>query len=234
MPDEESFIPTQEQIEAALADPEQPAELSVLSTPEEKIIGAKILPGLTAKIRAQAQAESAKELAVKTQELIAQNQRMMHDEVEKFRNSIQPPDGKQLEQLLSQEYGTMEFTVAGRKGGKKTFTLRELPQAAEKKLFGTIQQRIVPHLKELASIEWAASATREAKFQKVLNIIPDGLDTLAECCAICLDPYNEEGISIDWVQANMSSNRIETVVEAQLTINKIRDFGSAVYRLLPQ
>ena len=232
--EDENFTPTKEQIEAALADPETPEELSVLTTPEEKAIGARLLPGLTSKIRAHAQADAAKELAAKTQELIAGNQRMMKDEVEKLRASIKPPDPKEIETLLSQDYGQMTVEVAGRKGMKKTFTLRELPQSCEKRMFDIIQKRVLPHLKELAAVEWVASATQAEKLQKALSIIPDGLDMLAECCAICLDPFGDDGITVEWVQANMGSSRILAVVEAQLEISKIRDFGSAVYRLLPQ
>ena len=234
MEQEQDFIPTRDDIEAALADPEaETPELSVLS-PEEKIIGAKILPGLAARIRAKAEADAAKSLADKTQELIAQNSRMMKDEVDKLRASIQPPDAKQLEQLLSQEYGTMEVVLFNRKQEKTVFTLRELPQAAEKRMFEIIRERIVPHMKEIASVEWSASATQLEKLQKVLAVIPDGLDMLAACCAICLDPFKESAnVSAEWVQANMSSNRIMTIIEAQLEISKIRDFGSAVYRLLP-
>jgi hypothetical protein len=233
---DENFTPTPEQIEQALSDdPSDVEELAVLSTPEEKAIGAKLLPGLTAKIRAQAQADSAKELAAKVAELQANNTRMMEDEIKKLRESIKPPDPKQIETLLSQDYGEMTVAITGRKSaGTRTFTLRELPQASEKQMFDIIQKRVLPHLKELAAVEWAAAATQGEKLQKVLTIIPDGLDMLAECCAICLDPFKEEGITLEWVQANMGSSRILNVVEAQLEVSKIRDFGSAVYRLFPQ
>jgi len=233
---DEPFVPTAEQIEQALSDDTSDvAELAVLSTPEEKAIGAKLLPGLTAKIRAQAQADAAKEMATKIQELTANNTRMMEDEIKKLRESVKPPDPKQIETLLSQDYGQMTVEVMGRKAdGKKTFILRELPQASEKQMFDIIQKRVLPHLKELAAVEWAAAATQGEKLQKVLTIIPDGLDMLAECCAICLDPFKDEGITMDWVQANMGSARIMNIVEAQLEVSKIRDFGSAVYRLLPQ
>lgn len=228
-------IPTRESIEAALADPEaESPELSVL-TPEERIIGAKILPGLANKIRAKAEADAAKSLADKVQELAAQNSRMMKDEVEKLRSSIQPPDPKQLEQLLSQEYATMDVPVFNRKSEKTLFVLRELPQAAEKRMFDMIRTRLVPHLKEISSVEWTSSASQAEKIQRILDIIPDGLDLLAACCAICLDPYQESPtVNIAWIQENLGSNRIMTIVEAQLEISKIRDFGSAVYRLLPR
>jgi hypothetical protein len=234
MDSQESFVPTAEQIADALADPETPEELAVLATPEEKAIGAKLLPVLAKKIRAEAQADAAKELASKMQELIANNQRMMTDEVAKLRAAVKPPDPADIEKLLSQDYGEMTVHVNGRKGGSKTFVLRELPQACEKRLFNIIQARILPHLKELAAIEWVASATQAEKLQKVLDLIPDGLDMLAECCAICFDPFKDDGIDVGWVQANMSSSRILAVVEAQLEISKVRDFGAAVYRLLPQ
>ena len=233
---DETFTPTPEQIEQALADdPSDVEELAVLTTPEEKAIGAKLLPALTAKIRAQAQADAAKEMAVKVTELVANNTRMMEDEIKKLRESVKPPNPQEVEKLLSQDYGEMTVEIAGRKSkDKKTFTLRELPQSSEKQMFDIIQKRVLPHLKELAAVEWAAAATQGEKLQKVLTIIPDGLDMLAECCAICIDPFKEEGITVDWVQANMGSARILNIVEAQLEVSKIRDFGSAVYRLLPQ
>ena len=234
----EEFIPSRDDVEAALADPEKPAgndnpELNVL-TPEERAIVAKILPGLTARIRGIAEADSARSLAERTKELIAQNTKMMEDEVKKLRDSIKPPDEKQLAELLAQEYGTMDVPVVSRKGVTKTFTLRELPQSCEKKMFDIIKVKIVPHMKELAAAEWSASSTGAERLQKVLDIVPDGLDMLADVCAICLDPYKEEGVDRDWVQANMGSSRIINVVDAQMTISKIRDFGSAVYRLLPR
>lgn len=231
---DETFVPTPEEVAAAVGiEPEEPAELATLS-PEEKRIGAKILPFIAAKVRAQAQAEAAKDLAKQTQELIGQNNRMMADEVEKIRASIKPPDPKQLEQLLSQEYGEMEFKIKTRKKDEtRTFVLREMPQLAEKRFFKMIADKIVPHIKELAAVEWAAAASRAEQVQRMLEIIPDGLDTLAECCAICLDPYEEDSVDAKWVQLNMGSNRIVTVIEAQLTVSKMRDFISSAYRLLP-
>lgn len=232
--EDELFIPTPEQVAAAVGmEPEEAVELSNL-TAEEKLIGAKILPAVTARVRAAAQAEAAKQLAQQTQELIAQNNRMMQDEVEKLRNSIKPPDPEQLEKLLSQEYGEMEFQIKMRKKNEtRTFVLREMPQAAEKRFFKMVADKIVPHIKELAQIEWAQTASRAEQVQRMLEIIPDGLDTLAECCAICLDPFKEDSITVEWVQSNMGSNRIVNVIEAQLTVSKMRDFISAAYRLLP-
>lgn len=233
--------PTREEIEQALADPEPAQELSLL-TPEERAIGAKILPVLAARIRqeaqAEAKAEAAKELARQTQELIAQNTRMIEDEVKKLREQMQPPDPKQLEELISQEYGEMTVKVFPRKGSdgqrERDFILRELPQAAEKKMLGMLSKKIVPHLRELASVEWSAASTQAEKMQKVIELIPDGLDVLAACCAICFDPFGDDGISTEWIQNNMGSSRIMNAIEAQLAISKIRDFGSAVYRLLPR
>lgn len=229
-------IPTREEIEAALSD-DEPTEdplLSVLSTPQEKEIGAKILPGIAARVRQTAEAESAKKLSERVKELEASNMRMIEDEVKKIRENLKPPDGTQLEKLLSQEYGTMNVTVPSRKGEHRTFVLRELPQDAEKRMLAIVTKNLMPHLKALASVEWAAASTQADKLQKVIEIMPDGLDMMAECCSICLDPYGDDGITKDWVQKNMGSNRIVTVIEAQLEISKLRDFGSAVYRLLPR
>jgi hypothetical protein len=230
---EKEFVPTPEQVRAAIEIEERDDTLDVLASDEEKQVAAKFLPALVARITAKVEARSAQRLAEKTQELIAQNTRMMDEEVKKFRDALKPPDPKELEQLLSQEYGEIILQLPLR-GGSKTYTLRELSQANEKKLMDIIVRNLVPQLKDLAAVEWASVTSNAEKLQKVLDILPAGLDMLAECCAICLDPYNEEGLTKDWVQKNLGSNRILGIVRAQLEVSKIRDFGSAVYQLFPQ
>jgi len=233
MDEQKEFIPTREQVEAAINADEPDEALSVLTTEEEKRIGAKLIPALAARINAKCEADAARKLAQQTQELISQNERMMKDEMEKLRASIKPPDPKELEQLLSQEYGEVVIELPLR-AGKQTFTLRELPQACEKKMLDIIAKRIVPQLKELAAQDWAGMASNAAKLQKVIDILPEGMDMMAECCAICLDPFNSDGIDQEWVQKNIGSNRILGIIRAQLEVSKIRDFGSAVYQLLPR
>jgi len=225
-------FPTREELESAIAEPVEPPELASLS-PEEKAIGAKLLPILTAKISQEAEARKAKKLAEEVEKLKAANEQMMRDEIQKLRDSQKPPDPKQLEQLLTQEYGEMEVPVRG-KNGPQTFTLHEMPQEAEKRLVAIVQKHLVPHLRELAAVEWTANTTTAEKYQRVIDIVPSALDMMAECCAICLDPYNEAGITAEWVQKNMASLRILHVIEAQMTVSRFRDFISAAYRLFPQ
>lgn len=229
---ENEQFPTREELESAVEEPVEPIELESLS-PEEKVIGAKLLPILTAKISQEAEARKAKKLAEEVERLKAANEKMMQDEIQKLRDSQKPPDPKQLEQLLTQEYGEMEVPIKG-KSGPRTFLIRELPQEAEKRLVAIVQKHLVPHLKELAAVEWTASTTTAQKYQRVIDIVPSALDMMAECCAICLDPYTEEGITPDWVQKNMGSLRILNVIEAQMTVSRFRDFISAAYRLFPQ
>ena len=233
MADEPEFTPTPEEIEAAISGEEPDPLISTLTTEEEKRIAARILPGVIARVSARMEADGAKKLAKATQELIEQNDRMMHDEVAKLRKAIKPPEPAELEQLLSQEYGEIKIELP-LKGGKRTFTLRELPQACEKRMMDIVARRILPQIKEIAAADWAGMASIATKLQKFIDIVPDGLDMIAECCAICLDPFNTDGIDLEWVQKNISSNRILGIVQAQLEVNKIRDFGSAVYQLLPR
>lgn len=230
--DQETSFPTKEEVESAIAEPEEPPELAALS-PEEKAVGIKLLPLLTAKIMEQAEARKTKKLLEEVEKIKASNAEMMQAEIKKLHERNKPPDPKQLEQLLSQEYGTMPVRIEGRTG-VQNFTLRELPQEAEKRLMTLIQKYLVPHLKTLAAVEWTSATTTAAKLQTVIDIIPDALDLLAACCVICLDPYGDVGIDQPWVQKNMSSARILNVVEAQVTVGKFRDFISAAYRLFPQ
>ena len=154
MDPEQDFTPTVEEIKAAIDSEEPDPLISTLTTEEEKRVAARILPGIMARIGARMEADNARKMAAQTQQLIEQNDRMMHDEVEKLRKAIKPPEPAELEQLLSQEYGEIKIELP-LKAGKKTCILRELPQSCEKRMVDIMTKRILPQIKEIAAADWA-------------------------------------------------------------------------------
>jgi hypothetical protein len=228
-------FPTKEALEAALNDVplQEDQDLSVLATDEERSVGRKLLPGLVARISQQAEAQKAKKLAEEIDSLRVANEKQLREAITNIQKQMAPPDEKQLEKLLSQEYMTMTVSVEIT-GGKRDFVIRELPQYYEKKIVDTISRRLMPFLKDIQAIDFKASGTVADRLTKVITVIPEAFDALAEVCAIALDPRESEGINTDWVQKNLASHRIAAIVEAQFVVSKIRDFMSAAYRLIPQ
>jgi hypothetical protein len=220
-------LPTVEDVNAVLAAPE---ELSVLS-PEELAIGAKILPILAAKANATAEANKARELQKQLEVLRGENQKAMEAEMDKLRKAMAPPSAQDIEKLLSQEYLSFEVKIRDRSQSFQTFVIRELPLAAEAKFLRSLQRELVPKLKEVASIDWTGSTAE--KIQRLIEFVPSTLGMLTEMCAVCLDPFEEEGVNKEWVERNMGLDRILSVLEAQAMAGRYRDFFLRLSALLP-
>ena len=234
MPIESLDLPTPEAVAEALA-PDVDQDLAQL-TPEEARLVSRILPALEARARIAAEAQKGKELAQIVEELKRDNQALIEAELAKIRKAAEPPKPEELQKLLSQEY--QEYTVQVRERANKyqprDFIIRELPQATELKFVRLIQKSLVPRLKEFQTVEWTEGMTTVQKLQKVVDLIPDGLELMSDLCAISLDPFETEGITKAWVQANLSSVRIMAIIDAQVAAARMRDFMLAVSRLLPQ
>jgi hypothetical protein len=233
MADEQNATPSPEEINDALTGVEDFEELRDL--PPEAHAGAlRIIPYLVQRANTAAEAGYAKKLESTVSELKAANSKMIDTELDKMRAANKPPDPKEIEKLLTQEYQEFKVTVYERKGkNQREFVIREMPQATELKFLKIIQQRMVPHLKELSSVEWTSGTSMAEKLQRIIDIVPEALDMLAECCAISLDPYGDEGITKEWVQANLSSFRVMSIIESQIVAGRFRDFFSALSRSIP-
>ena len=227
-------LPSREEVAAALQPPEDDF-LDGLSL-EEQRIAAKILPGLEKTAAIVAEAKKARELKSLTDQLTAENTKLIEGELQKLRDANKPPSQDQLNQLLSQEYITFPLKIKERGGQterEKEFTIRELPQAVELKFLKIIQKTLVPRLKEFSSIDWNAGMSNVEKLQRVIDTVPEGMDMLADLAAIALDPYEADGINKTWVQANLSSNRIMAVIQSQVVAGRFRDFFLAVQQSIP-
>ena len=231
----EHTLPTSEEVTEVLTTADEDL-LSVLETDEERKVAAKILPGLAAKANSLAEATKAKELKREVEQLTEENRKYIQAELDKIRKANEPLSPEELTKLLSQEY--VEFPVQvriARNGtGVRDFVIRELPVAVERKVLTTIQKTLAPRLKELSSLDWSAEATNLSKLNKMVSMIPGALDTLAECTAICLNPYDEHSdVNGEWVMNNLNVYKMYNVLQAQANASRWRDFFLAVYQAIP-
>lgn len=197
----------------------------ITMTEEERAVVAKILPMITAKALAAAEAKKAKELAKFSEELVAQNKKALDEKIEELRKTLVPPTPEELTTLLNQEY--VEFTF---KAKNREFTIRELPLATETRVLKLIQTNLKSFLTEVGRLDWEAEGTSVIdRLGRLLELAPGILDVVCECVAICLSP-DTLGNSVDaeWVKQTMGSQRLLGVIRAQMEAGRYRDFLSHV------
>lgn len=229
-------LPTNEEVKEALAT-EDDNIVASLQTEEERKVALKLLPLIAAKANELAEAKKAKELKAEVAKLVEENKKYITDEIEKIRKANTPLSTEELAKMLSQEYVTFDFKMQGRNGtGMKNydFVIRELPVKIERKVLTTVQKTLAARMKEIAAFDWSAGATTFEKINSLVSMVPGMLETLAECCAICLDPYDENDITAEWVLSNMNVYRMMAVLQAQANASRWRDFLSLVWQAIPQ
>jgi hypothetical protein len=229
---DEEKIPTPEAVAEALAPEEELTEIKMFDTPEEQAVAKRLLPIVAEKIRVVLEADYAKRLKETVEALKDSNTKMITTEIEKIRAENGPPNPEQLGKLLSQEYQEFEVNLTA-EGKARHFVIKELPQFAEMQFLRTLQRTLVPHIKELSSVEWTSSGTTAEKIQRLIDIVPEAMDMVAELAATSLDPFGEQKIDKAWVQKNLSSFRIMSIVEAQVVAGRFRDFFYSVFRNIP-
>ncbi len=230
--DQSTTHPVAADIASAIQD--SPPDITANLTPEEMAVAQKIMPAIVERANKTAEAAHARAMEKEINALKAANEEMIQAEIERFRAQNKPLEPADVEKLLTQSYA--EFVVKIRERNKpleREFTIRELPQAVEKKMLALVQKNLVPHLKEVQSIEWTSTSTVAEKIQRVLDVAPNALDTLSQICQLALDPFDEESITLTWVQTNLSSFRIVAIVEAQMLASKVRDFFASASRFIP-
>ena len=221
--------PTEEEVQSISI----PDELSMFETPEELSVAKRLLPVIAAKANAQAEANKAKELAKVIDQIKTDNRTALEAEITKLQKSMTPPSPEELQALLDQEY--LEFNVkVGRGDQVKEFVLQELPMACESRLLKAVKKTIGERLKDLNRFDFSDGSTVIERVQRIIEVVPGAMETLAECCVTCLDPFGEQGITAEWVGLNISSTRILNILHAQITVSRYRDFFSLVGRLIPQ
>lgn len=193
---------------------------------------------LEAKLRAQFEIDYQKRLETQiaeiSQKMTQENQKIVSEAIERFRKEMVPPGEQDIKKLVEQEYMEVEFEIeAGKKkgGAKRKFTIRELPQAVEKRMFKKVKDRLVPFASELAGISMNLMDGDVAKkLVQVMNTFEPALDVMTSICTLCLNPFgDEEDIDEEWVANHLSSTRIVKIVTAQAQCQKLRDFTSLLF-----
>lgn len=175
-----------------------------------------------------------KELKVledKQNEIIKENLEKL---VAKYKEEQKPPTPAEIAELLNQEYETfpLKLQVEDGTGEYKdhSFTIRELPQAVEIKFYNQFQGKILGKAQDLqAFTQESIDMPFEQKVKSILEVFGQSFDMLAETVVLVLNPFGKKAISdkiIDreWVQSNISSNRQWNIIEAQLKVNRVKDF----------
>ena len=162
---------------------------------------------------------------------------------EKYKEEQKPPTPDDIQQLLNQDYETFpvkvqiedgENTDGEAKYTTELFTIRELPQAAEIKFYTQFKTKILDKATELqAFTQESIDMPFEQKVKSIMTVFGESFDMLADTVVIVLNPFDKRKvkgkfIDRDWVQNNISSNRQWSIVEAQLKVNRVKDFFSRI------
>lgn len=165
-------------------------------------------------------------------EMQKENERIVKDAIERFRREMAPPSEQDIQKLLDQEY--MEFTikVKGEEGKEKSFVLKELPIAVEKKIYAKVKKILIPFAEELSALSMnLLEGDAAKKIVQLMNTFDPLLDVMVSICTICLNPFEEdEEVTEEWVRKHLGSTRIVKIVSAQMEANKMRDFFSLLFR----
>lgn len=234
----ENQIPTPEETVAVLEAPVDD-ELDALSA-EDKTVALKLINGpwyqkLKARAEATAEAKKAKELDAQVQDLIASNKAMMTAEIDKLRKANEPLKPEELEKLVNQEY--LEFKISlpkHRDRSAREFVIRELPIKVEKKLVNTLKKTLGSVIKDMSRLNWTTEMSNLERITELIDMVPGALDTIADCAAVCLNPFDEDpDVDKEWVLDNLTTAKILAVLQLQAEANRWRDFFSAVARAIP-
>ena len=196
-------------------------------------IGARILPVLAGRANALAEKHKAEELQKLVTQLTTDNKKLVEAKLEEYRKALTPPTKEDIQKILDQEY--IEFTLkVGHGQEEKEFVIRELPLAAEVKIVKALSKTLGERLQDISRLDWSEGLGIVEKVKQIMTVVPGAMDTLADCCAIVLDPWNENGITADWVMKNVGATRLINILSAQFEVSKYRDFFSQASRFMPR
>jgi hypothetical protein len=155
---------------------------------------------------------------------------------DKWKEEQKPPTDEEIQLLLNQEYATFNLQIeamntSGDNGAHRTtetFVIRELPQEAEIKFYRQFKDKVLGKSSALQAFTQAnVDMPFESKAKAFLELFDESFDMLADAVVICLNPYaDKKEITRQWVQKNISSNRQWNIVDAQIRVNKLKDFFS--------
>lgn len=149
---------------------------------------------------------------------------------DKWKEEQKPPTDEEIQQLLSQEYATFNLPInlPGEDGEvhSEVFVIRELPQSSEKKFYKQFKDKVLGKAGALQAFTQAnVDMPFEQKAKAFLDLFDESFDMLADAVVICLNPFGKNKlITRQWIQDNISSNRQWQIVDAQIRVNRLKDF----------
>ena len=151
---------------------------------------------------------------------------------EKWKAEQEPLTPQAIQQLLNQEYGQFPIKIfAARERKEHEFTIRELPQRIERKFYRQFQKRLKEYGPQLNAFAQANMGQPfEKQLEAFMEAFDNAFDVLAETVILCIDPFEEEKLTVEWVQDNISSQRMFNIIKAQMEANRLRDFFSQLYQ----
>lgn len=175
------------------------------------------------------------DLEKKQNEIIAKG---LEEYFKKWKEEQKPPEPQDIQVLLDQEYETFTIPIdcVSEEGevDHVTFTVRELPQSIEKKFYRQFKGKLLDKLQMLeAFTQSGIDKPFEDKAKSFLDLFDESFDILAEAVVLVINPFGKKKVhdgivDKDWVQNNISSDRQWRIVEAQMKVNRLRDFFSKV------
>jgi hypothetical protein len=189
------------------------------------------------RIREELEASSARDIVDIREKLTTGAKEALDNKLKELEKAAGPLNANDMQKLVSQEYLKFNLTLVylddtDESEREEVFTIREIPQAAEKQIVAMLTEKIVPLMKKLQGIKFSAGSTTADKLQQAVKAAPEVLDIISEIVAICLNPYGKrKEITADWVQKNVSSARQMCIIEAQFAANRLRDFFYSVSRV---
>lgn len=150
---------------------------------------------------------------------------------EKWKAEQQPPTPVEIQQMLSQEY--VEFQLPLMVGTeKRTFTIRELPQKIERRFYRQFKDQIKEYGPKIAAFTQAnMGASFDNQVVAFMDTFDNAFDIIADGVVLVLNPFEKDKeITREWVQENISSSRMWNILQAQIKVNRLRDFFSQLYQ----
>lgn len=164
-----------------------------------------------------------------TKRLTEQNKITLERTVEQIKRDLAPPTEADVQKLLDQSYLTFTVKIKFPAEAERKFTLEELPQAIEKKFYKSIKDKIIPAVQGIIAERGNLLDGGDIP-QKILSMMNKSepvFEIMAICAALALNPRDMvEGLDAKWVEENLSSMRILSIINAQAQCNRMRDFFS--------
>lgn len=182
----------------------------------------------------------AKELAA----LREDDDKKIQDEVAKlftkWQKDQKPPSLDEIKLILEQEYAevSIKIPIYDDEDQKKdeTFIIRELPQSIERRFYQSFKARVKEKGPELSAFtQRNIDMPFEKQLQAFLETFDGAFDILSDAVVLILNPRGKrkvagQDVTAEWVSQNIASNRMYSIIMAQVEVNKLRDFFSRVFQ----